>query len=283
MARLAGLIALLAVAAGAVLPLNSAQVQINDLMLEFSLVGRPDNTVTADGTTVTVAAKLTYPGDSSGTLNVADLAFRVSGSLEWDVNGRSSLRISDQSISCAASSGQVSCPLDLTTDQRGDTLGSEITTPECVSGAFTISATARVGGQTAHGSLLVTIVEDAPPEPTRPEPAVDAEGGFAFKLALVGQSDNAAAAGETIDVAASLVYAGSAVGAGSRAVSGIRLRVSGAFEWEANGRSGLEARDQTARLRRRRRPIDLPARSTDRRNADPNRHSRRNDGRGVCD
>ena len=117
-------------------------------------------------------------------------------------------------------------------------MGSEITTPEGVSGAFIISATARVGGQTAHGSLLVTIVEDAPPEPTRPEPAVDVEGEFAFKLALVGQSDNAAA-GETIEVAASLVYAGSAAGAGSRAVSGIRLRVSGAFEWEASGGSGL--------------------------------------------
>lgn len=47
-------------------------------------------------------------------------------------------------------------------------------------------------------------------------------------------------------MAASLVYAGSAAGAGSRAVAGIRLRVSGAFEWEASGRSGLDARDQTA-------------------------------------
>ena len=59
MARLAGLIALLAVAAGAALPLISAQTQLNDLMLEFSLVVRPDNTVTADGTAVTVAASLT--------------------------------------------------------------------------------------------------------------------------------------------------------------------------------------------------------------------------------
>lgn len=116
MARLAGLIALLAVAAGAALPLDSAQAQLNDLMLEFSLVGRPDNTVTADGTTVTVAAKLVRDGDSSGTLNVSELVLRVSGSLEWDTNGRNSLRINDQSVSCAASSGQVSCPLDLTTD-----------------------------------------------------------------------------------------------------------------------------------------------------------------------
>lgn len=59
MARLAGLIALLTVAAGAVLSLDSAQAQLNDLMLEFSLVSRPDNTVTADGTAVTVAASLT--------------------------------------------------------------------------------------------------------------------------------------------------------------------------------------------------------------------------------
>lgn len=113
MARLAGLIALLAVAASAALPLNSAQAQINDLMLEFSLVGKPDNTVTADGSTVTVAAKLVYDGDSSGTLSVSELVLRVSGSLEWDANGRSSLRISDQSVSCAASGEQISCPLNL--------------------------------------------------------------------------------------------------------------------------------------------------------------------------
>ena len=243
MARLAGLIALLTVAAGATLPLDSAQAQLNDLMLEFSLVSRPDNTVTADGSAVTVAAKLVYGGDDQRTLYVSDPVLRLSGSLEWEANGRSSLRLGDQSVSCTATGRQVSCPLNLVSDG----LGPEIVVPPGTSAsALTISATAMVGDQTARGSLLVTIVEDAPPEPTRPEPAVDAEGGFAFKLALVGQSDNAAAAGETIEVAASLVYAGSAVGAGSRTVSGIRLRVSGAFEWEASGGSGLDARDQTA-------------------------------------
>lgn len=187
-----------------------------------------------------------YGGDSSGTLSVSELVLRVSGSLEWDANGRISLRISDQSVSCAASGGQVSRPLNLVGASEWGELNSEITTPEGVSGAFTISAAARVGDQTARGALRVTIGVAAPTKPTRPEPAVDAEGGFAFKLALVDRSNNTAAAGETIEVAASLVHADSAVGAGSRTVSGIRLRVSGAFEWEASGRSGLDARDQTA-------------------------------------
>ena len=212
--------------------------------IEIDLVGKLDNTVTADGSAVTVAAKLVWDGDDQRTLYVSDPVLRLSGSLEWEANGRSSLRISDQSVSCTASVGQVSCPLNLVSDG----LGPEIVVPPGTpAGAFTISATAMVGDQATRGSLRVTIVEAAPPEPTRPGLAVDAEGGFAFKLALIGRSDNAATAGETIEVAASLVYVGSAAGAGSRAVSGIRLRVSGAFEWEASGRSSLDARDQTAR------------------------------------
>ena len=210
--------------------------------IEISLVGKPDNTVTADGSALTVMAKLVYDGDDQRTLYVSDPVLRLSGSLEWEANGRSSLRLGDQSVSCTASAGQVSCPLNLVSDG----LGPEIVVPPgAPAGTFTISATAMVGEQTARGSLLVAIVEDAPTEPTRPEPAVDAAGGFAFKLALVGQPDNAAAAGETIEMAASLVYAGAAAGAGSRAVSGIGLRVSGALEWEASGRSELNARDQT--------------------------------------
>ena len=210
--------------------------------IEISLVGKPSNTVTADGSAVTVAAKLVYDGDDQRTLYVSDPVLRVSGSLEWETNGRSSLRLGDQSVSCTAAAGQVSCPLNLVSNG----LGPEIVVPPGTpAGAFTISAAAMVGEQTARGSLRVAIVEDAPTEPTRPEPAVDAEGGFAFKLALVGQSDNAAAADETIEVAASLVYAGAAADAGSRAVSGIGLRVSGALEWEASGRSELNARDQT--------------------------------------
>ena len=212
--------------------------------IEISLVGKPDNTVMADGSAVTVAAKLVYDGDDQRTLYVSDPVLRISGSLEWEANGRSSLHLQDQSVSCTASAGQVSCPLNLVSDGLGPEI---IVPPGTPAGAFTISATARVGEQTARGSLQVTIVEDAPTEPTRPEPAVGAESGFAFKLALVGQPDNAAAAGETIEVAASLVYAGPAADEGSRAVSGIGLRVSGAFGWEASGRSELNARDQTVR------------------------------------
>lgn len=165
---------------------------------------------------------------------------RISGSLEWDSNGRSSLRIADQSVSCTATSGQVRCPLSLVSDG----FDPEITIPSGTpAGTFTISASAQVGGQTASGSLPVTIGSGASPEPTTTPPVAGPGSEFAFVIGLVDRANSTVAPGETIEVSAGLAYVGG--GLGSRAVSGVALQVSGALEWGSNGRSSLAARDQT--------------------------------------
>ena len=208
--------------------------------ISLSLVGKPDNTVAANSQAVTVAASLVYDGDSQGPYNISDLVLRISGSLEWDSNGRSSLRIADQAVSCTAAGGQVRCPLSLVSDG----FNPEITIPSGTpAGTFTISASAQVGGQTASGSLLVTIGDSAAPEPTTTPPVAGPGSEFAFVIGLVDRANSTVAPGETIEVSAGLAYVGS--GVGSRTVSGVTLRVSGGFEWESNGRGSLAVSDQT--------------------------------------
>ena len=132
------------------------------------------------------------------------------------------------------------CPLSLVSDG----FDPEITIPSgTAAGTFTISASAQVGGQTASGSLLVTIGDSAAPEPTTTPPAAGPGSEFAFTIGLVDRTNGTVAPGETIEVTAGLAYVGG--GLGSRAVSGTTLRVSGGFKWESNGRSSLAVSDQT--------------------------------------
>ena len=86
---LATLSALLAVAALTLAPARAAPP--SDLALSLSLIGDSDNVVPA-GEDLMVAAKLTYT-DASSTPLVTGGMLRVSGSHEWESNGRSSLGI----------------------------------------------------------------------------------------------------------------------------------------------------------------------------------------------
>ena len=86
---LATLSALLAVAALTLAPARAAPP--DDLALTLSLIGDSDNVVPA-GSDLQVAAKLSYT-DASGSVVVTGGTLRVSGSHEWESNGRSSLGI----------------------------------------------------------------------------------------------------------------------------------------------------------------------------------------------
>ena len=121
----AALAALCALAAFALAPTPvSAQVP-SDAALVVSLANDSDNVVPADGMTRTVNLALTYsvtagdqnanptrPWTTGGTplwphgdakaFDIYALTLRVSGSLEWEANGRSSLRAAEQAEGAAA-------------------------------------------------------------------------------------------------------------------------------------------------------------------------------------
>ena len=237
-----GLVVLAVLLASAGLTASSAGAQSNGFALELSVVGQPDNIVPANNQAITVAASLVYDGADQGPHDVTDLTLRVSGALEWDANGRSSLRVPDQTVSCAATGEQVGCPLNLVSDEDGWQINSQITIARGweVGHAFTVSASARVGGQTVSGSLQLTVGGDTSPEPPPPPPP---ESDFSINLSLVGEPDNVVPANnQAITVAASLVYDGT--DQGPHDVTDLTLRVSGALEWDSNGRSSLRIADQ---------------------------------------
>ena len=87
---LAALAALLAVAALTLAPARGAPP--DDLALSLSLIGDSDNVVPA-GSELQVAATLSYTADTEADLRVTGGKLRVSGSHEWESNGRSSLGV----------------------------------------------------------------------------------------------------------------------------------------------------------------------------------------------
>ena len=89
---LATLTALLALAAVALAQQARAQT-ISDVSLSLSLQEESDNIVPANNSAITVLLSASYVGDTDVTFNLYNVVLRVSGSLEWDINGRSSLRL----------------------------------------------------------------------------------------------------------------------------------------------------------------------------------------------
>ncbi len=102
---LVALAALLAAAAlAAVLHSTPASAQPpDDLELILSLVGDSDNVVPPEST-LTVAANLQHLG-TGANLEITSGSLRVSGSLDWETLGRSSLPITPQKIGAAAWQG----------------------------------------------------------------------------------------------------------------------------------------------------------------------------------
>ena len=89
---LATLTALLALAAVALAQQARAQT-INEVQLSLRLAEESDNIVPANNNAIEVQLGASYAGDQDVTFYLYDVVLRVSGSLEWDVNGRSSLRL----------------------------------------------------------------------------------------------------------------------------------------------------------------------------------------------
>ena len=87
---LATLTALLALAAVALAQQARAQTA-TDLALAVSIAGESDNIVPANGQTISVNLRASSSSETFTDVFIYDLVLRVSGSLEWDVNGRSSL------------------------------------------------------------------------------------------------------------------------------------------------------------------------------------------------
>ena len=97
---LATLSALLAVAALTLAPARAEPP--DDLALSLSLIGDSDNVVPA-GSELQVAAKLSYTGaDTAEDLRVTGGTLRVSGSHEWESNGRSSLPVEAENFTSNA-------------------------------------------------------------------------------------------------------------------------------------------------------------------------------------
>ena len=98
---LAALTALLAVAALTLAPARAAPP--DDLALSLSLIGDSDNVVPA-GSELQVAAKLSYTGADTAEedLRVTGGTLRVSGSHEWESNGRSSLPVEAENFTSNA-------------------------------------------------------------------------------------------------------------------------------------------------------------------------------------
>ena len=92
---LATLSALLAVTALTLAPARAAPP--DDLALSLSLVDDSDNVVPA-GENLTVAAKFSYTADAAQDLPVTGGTLRVSGSHEWEHNGRSRLSINEETL-----------------------------------------------------------------------------------------------------------------------------------------------------------------------------------------
>ena len=99
---LAALLAAAAVIAALTSPPASAQPP-DDLELILSLVGDSDNVVPPEST-INVAANLQHLG-SGANLEITAGSLRVSGSLDWETLGRSSLPITPQKIGAAAWQG----------------------------------------------------------------------------------------------------------------------------------------------------------------------------------
>ena len=89
---LATLTALLALAAVALAQQARAQT-VSDVSLSLSIEEESDNIVPANNNAIRVLLNASYTGDSDVTFNLYNVVLRVSGSLEWDINGRSSLRL----------------------------------------------------------------------------------------------------------------------------------------------------------------------------------------------
>lgn len=94
---LATLTALLALAAAALASQQARAQTISDVSLALTIAGESDNIVPANGQAITVNLSASYNGEEALTFNLYDVTLRVSGSLEWDANGRSSLQLIEDS------------------------------------------------------------------------------------------------------------------------------------------------------------------------------------------
>ena len=90
---LATLTALLALAAAALASQQARAQTVSDVSLALSIAGESDNIVPANGQAITVNLSASYSGEDALSFNLYDVTLRVSGSLEWDANGRSSLKL----------------------------------------------------------------------------------------------------------------------------------------------------------------------------------------------
>lgn len=99
---LATLTALLALAAAALASQQARAQTISDVSLALTIAGESDNIVPANGQAITVNLSASYNGEEALTFNLYDVTLRVSGSLEWDANGRSSLQLIEDSANNAA-------------------------------------------------------------------------------------------------------------------------------------------------------------------------------------
>ena len=90
---LATLTALLALAAAALASQQARAQTVSDVSLALTIAGESDNIVPANGQAITVNLSASYSGTEALSFNLYDVTLRVSGSLEWDANGRSSLKL----------------------------------------------------------------------------------------------------------------------------------------------------------------------------------------------
>ena len=147
---LATLTALLALAAVALAQQARAQTA-SDVSLSLSLQEESDNIVPANNEAITVLLNASYTGDNDVPFNLYNVVLRVSGSLEWDVNGRSSLRL----IEDVANNGANGNALEV-----GPLTSAEITATSVEPNRVVCSASTLDGDRTVRCALNAGFLGD---------------------------------------------------------------------------------------------------------------------------